>query len=184
MHAQEVLSYLTAEGLHLDPIPGNPDRVRVTPVTGTLTDEHRRLIRANKPGLVALLTGRPTPVPDLTPEEQDGIREALEERSAIREHDGGESRGLAEQRARDGMRVYRVLVRMDPGTPDRWATLLAPGCDLPEATAAACNRFGAARVLEVKERLYPHPASQRAPTPSGAAPMPALPNPQPHPASA
>jgi hypothetical protein len=82
------------------------------------------------------------------------------------------------------MRVYRVLVAMDPGTPDRWATLIAPGCDLPEATAAARNRFGAARVLEVRERFYPHPAPDLGQTRSGVSPMPALPGPQPHPASA
>ncbi len=142
MHAQEVLSFLTDAGLHLDPIPGQPDRVRVTPVTGTLTDEHRRMIRTHKASIVALLTGRPIPVPNLTPQDQADIQEALEERAAIREFDGGESRGQAEQHAREAMRVYQVRVAMDPGTPV-WVTMIAPGCDLPEATAAAYNRFGA-----------------------------------------
>ncbi len=64
---------------------------------------------------------------------------------------------------------------MDPGTPV-WVTMIAPGCDLPEATAAAYNRFGAERVLEVKGRPYPHPP--------GASPMPAPPSPRPHPAAA
>ncbi len=96
--------------------------------------------------------------PDITGSELDDIREALEERSAIREYDGGESRGLAEQHAREAMRVYRVQVSMDTGALV-WCTLIAPGCNLPEATAAANNRFGPERVLEVQERPYPHPAS-------------------------
>lgn len=180
MNAQEVLSYLNDAGLHLDTVPERPGRVRVTPVHGELTEEHRRLIRANKPAIVALLTGRPIPVPDLTPQEQDAIQEALDERAAIREFDGGEPRPLAEQQAREGMRVYRVLVAMDTGIPARWATMIAPGCDLTAATAAACNCFGPERVLEVRERPYPQPVPNRAPTTSGDRPMPPLPSPQPH----
>ncbi|MBP8197648.1 MAG: hypothetical protein KAX64_03720 [Chromatiaceae bacterium] len=160
MQAQEVLSYLEAEGLHIDPIPGQSDRVRVTPVKGELTDEHRRLIREHKPALVALLTRRPIPVPPLSPPDREAIREAIAERAAIREHDGGEPRPLAEHRAHASMRVYRVLVAMDHDQPPRWATLLAPGCDLAEATHAAQGRFGTARVLELHERPFPPPGAK------------------------
>lgn len=160
MHAQEVLTYLEAEGLHIDPIPGQSDRVRVTPVKGELTDEHRRLIREHKPALVALLTRRPIPVPPLPAHDLAAIHEAIEERAAIREYDGGESRPLAEHRAHASMRVYRVLIHMGQDQPPRWSTLLAPGCDLAEATLAAQGRFGAERVLEIRERPFPTPGTQ------------------------
>jgi hypothetical protein len=103
------------------------------------------------PGPFSIFTpGTATP-PALTGSDLADIQEALLERAAIREFDGGESRGQAEQHAREAMRVYQVRVAMDPGTPV-WVTMIAPGCDLPEATAAAYNRFGAERVLAVRER--------------------------------
>lgn len=58
------------------------------------------------------------------------------------------------------MRVYQVLVAMDHDQPPRWATLLAPGCDLEEATHAAQGRFGPERVLEIRERPFPTPGTQ------------------------
>lgn len=66
MQAQEVLSYLHAEGLDVAPVPGKPNTVLVTP-REAITDEHRRLIRTHKPELLSLLTRRPMPVPPLPP---------------------------------------------------------------------------------------------------------------------
>lgn len=122
--------------------------------------------------------------PTFTGSDLIAIQESLSERAAIREYDGGESRVLAERHALEGMRVYRVRVSMDPGRPDRWATMIAPGCDLAAATTAACNCFGPERVLEVREHPYPQPVPNRAPTTSGDRPMPTLTSPQPHQESA
>jgi hypothetical protein len=58
----------------------------------------------------------------------------------------------AEREARTTMRVYRLLIAMGAGEPDRWLTMLAPGCDLTEATETARHQFGAARVLRVVEQ--------------------------------
>jgi hypothetical protein len=87
-----------------------------------------------------------TKPPPLTAAEQADIREAIEERSAIREHDAGGDRATAERNARSGMRVfrYRLVER-----PDTWLTMLAPGCDLDEACRALTLRFGADRLVDV-----------------------------------
>lgn len=85
----------------------------------------------------------------LTPDERATVAEALAERAAIREFDGGETREQAEAAARCAMRVYRVLVRMGDGMPDRGVVLLAPECDLIEATQIARDQFGADRVVSV-----------------------------------
>ncbi len=159
MQAQEVLSYLHAEGLDVAPVPGKPNTVLVTP-REAITDEHRRLIRTHKPELLSLLTRRPMPVPPLPAHDLAAIHEAIEERAAIREYDGGESRPLAEHHARAEMRVYRVLIHMGQDQTPRWSTLLAPGCDLAEATHAAQGRFGTERVLEIHERPFPTPGAR------------------------
>lgn len=85
----------------------------------------------------------------LTPDERADVAEALAERAAIREYEGGEPRPVAEAAARSAMRVYRLRVRMGAGQPDASVILLAPGCDLAEATRAAHLRFGADRVVLV-----------------------------------
>ena len=86
--------------------------------------------------------------PTLTAEERDDIREAIEERAAIREFDAGEDRANAEAKAASAMRVYRLLVSMGEGEEARWLTMLAPGTDLPEAERIARLRFPG-RVLAV-----------------------------------
>lgn len=90
-----------------------------------------------------------TDPPPLTDEDQASITEAVVERAAIMEFDGGLPRPEAEQQARSLMRVYRVRVAMDD-EPARWCTLLAPGCDITQAQHAAVAQFGAERVLEVR----------------------------------
>ena len=97
-----------------------------------------------------------TPPPPLTPadiEDIEDIEEAIVERAAIREFDGGEIREVAERQARAAMRVYRALVRMPAGHPGepRWVVMLLPGVEtLDGAREAASSRFGAERVLEVR----------------------------------
>jgi hypothetical protein len=149
MSAADILTHLSAAGISLTPTP-TPGLIFASP-RAALTDEHRRLIRAHKPELLALLTQAPAPVPPLTPDDKAAIAEALEERAAIREHEGGEPRPVAEREAREAMRVYRVLVAMGEGQPPRWVALLAPGCDPAEAERLARWQFGAARVLELIE---------------------------------
>jgi hypothetical protein len=92
--------------------------------------------------------------PPLTNTERTDIHEAIEERAAIREFEGGASKAVAEHAARSGMRVYRVRVAMGPDVPDRWFTLIAPGADRTAAEGIACGQFGAARVVALVE----HPA--------------------------
>lgn len=115
------------------------------------------LLRPHKPALLALLTGAPaagpsSAPPPLTPADRAAIAERIEERAAIQEHDAHLPRPVAEQEARAGMRVYRVLVAMGKGEADRWVTMLAPQCDLTEATRAARGQFGPARVLDIVEQ--------------------------------
>jgi hypothetical protein len=100
--------------------------------------------------------------PPLTAADHEAIAEAIEERAAIMEHDGGLPREVAEHEAQTAMRVYRLLIAMGPGEPDRDVVMLAPHCDLAEAAKAARHRFGDARVLDIVEQ-------ERSPTPAPAA---------------
>ena len=113
-----------------------------------ITDALRAKIRANKPELLALLSGAEPP--PLSPADNEAIREAIEERAAIREFDGGESRQVAERAARTAMRVYHYRLT---DRPDTWLTMLAPGCDLDEARRTLALRFGPERLVEVRERM-------------------------------
>jgi hypothetical protein len=101
-------------------------------------------IREAKADLLAHLSA-----PTLTPADHDAIREAIAERAAIREIDGGEDRATAEREARSAMRVYhyRLVERADA-----WLTMLAPGCDLDDARHSLELRFGPERLIEVRER--------------------------------
>ena len=89
--------------------------------------------------------------PPLTPETREAIAEAIEERAAIREFEGGETRAVAERGARSAMRVYDLLVAMGPGEAPKSVTLLAPGCTLEDARREALGRFGAERLIEIQE---------------------------------
>lgn len=83
----------------------------------------------------------------------ENIREHFEERAAIREYDGHESRKEAEAKARAAMRVYEYRLT-DNGPDGPWLILLAPGCDLLEAERSLKSRFGADRVQDVRERRH------------------------------
>jgi hypothetical protein len=107
-------------------------------------------IKALRDDVMALLEQSAVPVPDSSPAEEDAINEAIEERAAIREFDGGETRETAEREARSAMRVYRYRVTDKPGT---WLTMIAPGCDLEDAARDLRGRFGE-RLLEVVEHVW------------------------------
>jgi hypothetical protein len=87
--------------------------------------------------------------PPISPANLEAIQERTDERAAIIEFEAGESRDTAERIAKATMRVYRVHVAMGQDLPPRWATFIAPGCNLAEATAEAQGRFGPGRVLAV-----------------------------------
>lgn len=92
-----------------------------------------------------------TPATPDTPEKRIGWRVSAPPLTpADPEHDGGLPRPVAEQEAQTAMRVYRLLIAMGPGEPDRKVVLLAPHCDLAQATRAAQGQFGAARVRSVE----------------------------------
>jgi hypothetical protein len=107
------------------------------------------VLRPHKLALLPLLSAPPS----LTPETQEAIAEAIEERAAVRELDGGEPRPVAEREARSAMRVYDLLVAMGEGQTPRWVTMLAPGCSPAEARRIAEGKFGAERLLAIRERL-------------------------------
>ena len=124
------------------------ENLTVRPVS-RLTDKLRQAIRANKPELLALLRkAKPHAPPPLSAADREAIREAIAERAAIREFDGGESRQVAEREARSAMRVYRYRLA---DRPDAWLTMIAPGCDPDEARRSLELRFGAERLTEVRE---------------------------------
>jgi hypothetical protein len=128
-----------------------------------LSPEQRRWLRANKPAILSHLRQESAAVspapPPLSAADHAAIAEALAERAAIMEYDGELPRPDAEAAAAARMRAYHVHIAM-PAGPPRWAVMLAPGCDLPEATAAARRLFGHERVLAVQ------------PTPGTAGPAP------------
>lgn len=121
---------------------------------GDLSDEQIQWARDHKTDLLAALRARE---PLLTSEDRADIEEAIEERAAIQEFDGGLPRAEAERQARARMRVYQVRVAQRTGDPI-WIVQIAPGCDLPEARAPAERQFGTERVLEIKPISEPLPA--------------------------
>ena len=99
-------------------------------------------LRQHKAELLRLLTS-----PPITPQDHDAMQDAIEERAAIRQFDGGEPCEVAEQQARAAMRVYQYRIT---DKPTSWLTLIAPGCDLDEAHRLLAWRFGG-RLIEVIE---------------------------------
>ena len=88
--------------------------------------------------------------PDLD-DTHNHIQEHLAERAAIQEYDGGLTREQAEAEALRNLRVFHYRLT---DNPDAWLVLIAPGCDLEQATRTCHNKFGADRVIEV--RVYNH----------------------------
>jgi len=83
----------------------------------------------------------------LTADDHADVAEAIEERAAIQEYDGGLPRPEAERQARTAMRVYTYRLTDDP---EQWLVMIAPGCELAEAKRSIRRQFGAERVLEVR----------------------------------
>ncbi|MBK5965228.1 hypothetical protein CCR95_14305 [Thiocystis minor] len=104
-------------------------------------------IRAHKAELLARLAANADPLP-LTQDQRDSIREAITERAAIQEYDGGLSRSEAENQATRAMRVYRYCLT---DKPTDWLVMIAPGCDLDEARRTLVGQFGAGRLIDVRE---------------------------------
>jgi hypothetical protein len=108
-----------------------------------LTAAQLDFLRAHKAELLRLLS---TP-PAITHEDRQAVEEAIAERAAIREFDGGEPRAVAEREARSAMRVYQYRIT---DKPTSWLTLIAPGCRLDEARRLLARRFDS-RLIEVIE---------------------------------
>jgi len=88
---------------------------------------------------------------DIDLETTEAIQEHLAERSAIMEYDGGLTREQAEAEAERTLRVYEYRLT---DNPDSWLVLIAPGCDLEQATRTCHNKFGSDRVIEVRVYKY------------------------------
>jgi hypothetical protein len=86
-------------------------------------------------------------VSDLTHEYLEAVAEAIEERAAIREFDGSETREDAERNARSTMMIFRYRLT---DKPHSWHTWVAPCCDLTDARHHLEYRFGE-RLLDVVE---------------------------------
>lgn len=171
---------MTAEDLHRNllaagfSLRADGDTLRVSPAA-RVGQGLQRLIRQHKARLL-FLTSLPA-APALAPEELEAIKEAIEERAAIRQHDGGEDRATAEKQAASAMRVYRLLVAMGEGEDTRWITMLAPNTDLAEAERTARLKFGTRLVRIVANA--PPPGPDTAPgTSAGPTPYPTSTPPQ------
>ena len=95
-----------------------------------LNDSLRNLIRTNKAEIIKQLSGTQL---------QQNIREAIEERAAIQEFDGGLLRADAELAAAKSMRVYCYRVT---DKPDSQLTVIMPGTELDEAEAKLKEKYG------------------------------------------
>lgn len=139
------LERIAAAGIRLGLTPGGDAIVYDAPAP--LSPAQLDWLRAHKAALLVHLRAQaapPPPAPDI-----EAIAEALAERAAIQECDGGLPRAEAEQSARAAMRAYHVLVAMDPGQAPRWVTLILPGCDLAQARTAVTRRWPG-RVLDLR----------------------------------
>lgn len=105
-------------------------------VEGSLTERLRNLIRNNKQTLIKHLAKSHDAQAN---ELQQNIRESIEERSAILEHDAGLPKVEAERQAVNSMKVYRYR---HAEKPDSDLICILPGCDLAEAETSLKRRFG------------------------------------------
>lgn len=86
----------------------------------------------------------------------EAIREHLDVRAAIMEHDGGLPRQEAERQARAACRMYEYRLTDSPS----WLVLIAPGCDLAEANHELLDRFPG-RLRDVREYFFRESTSGR-----------------------
>ncbi len=113
-----------------------------------LPDALMALIKACKSDLLVVLSEG---TPELTPDDLTDIQEAIDERAAIQEYEGGLSREKAKHDAQAAMCVYRYRLT---DNPDNWLTMIAPGCNLKEAERVLITNFGDRRVVDVKKSLF------------------------------
>lgn len=144
MITKQTLTRLRDRGVILTADNG---RLNIDAPSGVITKRIRDWLTANNADLLKAIS---PPVPSLTDENRQDILESIEERAAIREFDGNQSREEAEQQACSASRVYRYRLTDKPGT---WLTLICPGCDLEEARHVLDLKFGA-RVVDVAERQH------------------------------
>jgi hypothetical protein len=123
----------------------NEGRLRVKAPPGVVTAQLRDWLVAHKTDLLLHLSA--PPLPELSEEDRESLEEAIAERAAVREHDGGETREVANREASSVMRAFRYLLTDKPRT---WLTLICPNCDLAEARHHLELRFGP-RLLDVVE---------------------------------
>jgi hypothetical protein len=140
--ARDLLSLARRHGIELRANAGSLRLRADTAPPAKLLDQ----LREHKADLLALLSS----LPPLTAENHEAIVEAIEERAAIREFDGGESSEAAEREARSALRVHRYRMT---DKPDIWLTMIAPGCSLEDAARDLRGRFGE-RLLEVVEQVW------------------------------
>lgn len=138
MNAASIITKVQAEGGHIEACGGTLRLTASKPLSGDLV----ALIKAHKPELLVTLRQ------DKESDHAEAIREHLDERAAIMEHDGGLTREQAEAEAQRSLRVfhYRLI-----DNPNSWLVLIAPGCDLEQAIVTCRNKFGTDRILEVRE---------------------------------
>lgn len=140
MDVAHTLSRLSSAGITLE-VHG--DDLDVT-YQSEPTPQQWEWLKANKPVLLRLLSAPP---PDLTEENREAIRETIEERAAIHEHDGAMPREEAQQAAQSALRVYRYRLT---DKPDVWLTMICSGYSLEDALLSLATRFSG-RVLDVVE---------------------------------
>lgn len=143
--AVDLLARTKALGIHLNRDGGD------IVAEGMLSKSIIAELRQHKAELLVALTQgwQPTEA-----ELSEAVQEAFEERSAIREHCGGEPREKAEAEARAALCVYEYRLS-DYGSDGPWLVYLAPGCNLMQAEQALRNQFGACRVSTVREKPIP-----------------------------
>lgn len=103
------------------------------------------------------------PAPPVTPqirEVSEEIREAFEERAAIREFDGGQSKQAAESDAAQELGIYRYQLKDDPTV---WPFMIAGGLTLRQAELDLKDRYGPRLLAVVPWTPSTEPASSTPP---------------------
>jgi hypothetical protein len=122
------LSKIQTAGFMLALVNG---KLNVTPTKTALTDTQRIFIKSHKDEIVKQLLS--------SSQLQQNIREAIEERAAIMEFDGGLSRANADIAAAKSMRVYCYRVTDKPNSE---LTVIMPSTELDEAEVKLREKYG------------------------------------------
>ncbi len=128
------LSKIQSAGFVLALVNG---KLNVTPTKAALTDTQRIFIKSNKSEIIKQLS---------VAQIQQNIREAIEERAAIMEFDGGLHRADADVAAAKSMRVYCYRVT---DKPKSLLTANMPDKTLDDAKEILRNKYGG-RLISVE----------------------------------